>query len=103
MSTPHDADLSAALEGLLGRRVETLKRAPSPFRTSFALEDLDVGLDDGTVLPMVFKDLGWQAMHEGARRAKPSFLHEPLREIDTYRSILAPARLGPVCHGAVVD
>jgi aminoglycoside/choline kinase family phosphotransferase len=43
-------------------------------------------------------------MTSGAREVKPSFLYDPLREIETYRAILAPARLStPTYYGAHVD
>jgi thiamine kinase-like enzyme len=52
----------------------------------------------------MFKDLSPSALLEDARQAKPFFLYDPRREIQTYRSILAPARLGtPTCYGAVLD
>jgi hypothetical protein len=98
-----DAELRAALEDSLGGRVVRIERRPSACRTSFLVEELDVWLDDGRVLPILFKDLGRHALTEGAQRAKPSFLYDPLREIETYRRILAPAGLGPVCYGASVD
>jgi hypothetical protein len=108
MSGPaRDADLRAALERVLAhlfgapRRIGRLERRPSPFRTSFALEELDVVLEGGKGLPLLFKDLGWQGLLEEARAAKPSFLHDPRREVETYRSILGPAGLGTaVCYGA---
>ena len=42
-------------------------------------------------------------LHESARRVKPGFLYDPLREIKTYREILARHRLGTArFYGAVV-
>jgi hypothetical protein len=104
------AELRAALEHALSRhfgvqrRIVKLKRRPSPYRSSFELEELDVHLEDDTTLQLMFKNLSRQAMLEGARRAKPAFLYNPLRQIETYRAILAPNRLSTVtCYGAVVD
>jgi aminoglycoside phosphotransferase (APT) family kinase protein len=55
-------------------------------------------------LELVIKDLGWGALGESARGVKPRFLYDPLREIETYRAILAPSRLGaPVYYGSIVD
>jgi hypothetical protein len=52
----------------------------------------------------MFKDLSPQAMLDGARRTRPRFLYEPRREIETYRTILAPNELGTAtCYGAVVE
>jgi hypothetical protein len=65
---------------------------------------LDVSLDDGTTLRLIFKDLGWQALTDSARDVKPDCLYNPLREIETYQTVLAPSRLGTAtCYGAVVD
>jgi hypothetical protein len=103
-------DLREALEPLLRgrlggqRRIAGFKRKLSDFRSSFTLEELDVALDDGTNLKLIFKDLGWEGLLPEARRAKPAFLYNPLREIETYRGILAGARLSTAtCYGAVVD
>jgi thiamine kinase-like enzyme len=60
-----------------------------------------VDLDDGTVLQLLFKDLNWQALPPHVRQVKPAFLYDPLREIEVYRTILAPLRLGTaICYGA---
>jgi aminoglycoside phosphotransferase (APT) family kinase protein len=65
---------------------------------------VDVCLEDGTALPLLFKDIGWHALEAGARRAKPAFLHHPLREIEVYRTLLAAAGLGTATYwGAAVD
>ena len=105
-----DADLHSAVETVLadyrGRPVQitSLDRRPSPYQTSAALEELDVELDDGVRLQIMFKDASFEALHEGARRVKPAFLHDPVREIETYRRVLAAHRLGTAtCYGAVVD
>jgi len=63
---------------------------------------MDVSFDDGTVLQVMFKDLGH--LLEGAQKAKPAFLYEPWREIATYRFILVTQLLGTAtCYAAVVD
>lgn len=104
------ADLRAALEGSLTQhfkrpfRVVRLQRRLSNYRSSFSLEELDLELDDGTTLELVFKDLSRQALLDEARLAKPPFLYDPLREIDLYQTVLDPERLGTaVCYGSVVD
>ena len=85
-------------------RVVALGRRPSAYRTSFAIEELDVELADGTLLPMMFKDLSWAALDEGARAAKPRFLYEPRREIEVYRRLLRSSVSGPpTCYGARVE
>ena len=104
------AALCAALEEALSRHfggmrcIVKLERRPSSYCTSFALEELDVRLDDGTTLELVFKDLSWSALLGHARQVKPAFLYEPLREIEAYQVILTRYQLGTAtCYGAVVD
>ncbi len=84
-------------------RIAHLARQASSYRTSFALEELQISLDDGRHLLMVWKDLHRGSLHETARRAKPEFLHHPAREIETYRLILTPHHLSTATfYGAVV-
>ncbi len=86
------------------RRVVSLERRPCPYRTSFSLEELDAVLDDGATFQVMFKDLSESGLTNGVREVKPSFLHDPLREIEAYRAILAPAGLGtPTYYGSAVD
>jgi phosphotransferase family enzyme len=103
-------DLRAALERALGGRsgasgrITRLERSPCIFGSSFTLEEVEVELDDSTRLDLMFKDLGRSGLSERARAAKPEFLYNPLREIEAYRSILAPAELGtPGFYGSEVD
>ena len=104
------ADLQTALETALSQsfgracRIADLQRTPGAYRSSFALEAVDVTLDDGLALPLIFKDLSQQSLSAEGQRAKPAFLYQPQREIMTYQQILADhlpeaAR----CYGAVVD
>jgi len=80
------------------------ERAPSAYRSSFALEELAIGFEDGTRLQIVFKDLGRHSLDGEAQRVKPISLYDPVREIEIYRQVLATADLGTaVCYGAVVN
>ena len=100
------AALEQALSGYFGAQchITMLDRRPSSFRSSFALEELDVRLDNGTCLQLMFKHVGRQGLLARARAVKPAFLCDPLREIEAYRTILAPSGLGATtCYGAVVD
>jgi hypothetical protein len=90
------SELWVILTPMLGR-IARLEHRPSPFRTSFAIEEIDVVLDDGTSLAILLKDLRWQALPESIRRVKPAFLHNPLREIDVYRGLLGVrGRISPL-------
>src|SRR5262249_45714883 len=105
----HD-ELRQALEPLLSRpgerprRVADVRRQSSDYKSTFALEELDVVLADGTTLEMVFKDFGWHGMMREGPDAKPDFLYNPVREIEVYRHILPAQRtITADCYGAVVD
>lgn len=106
-SRPSDSELEMSLGSIyaqagLGGPTRVLRR-PSPYRTSFPLEELDLTLEDGTELRLVFKDLAWAALDEGGRLAKPAFLHDPRREPAVYASLLAPRRIGPRYYGSAID
>jgi hypothetical protein len=101
-------ELRSALERVLAdhfgrtRAVVILKRELAPYRSSSHLEELQVSLEDGSVLDVVFKDPGRQVGTN--RQVKPEFLADPQREIETYRTVLSNRRLNtPVFYGAVVD
>jgi hypothetical protein len=109
-STPETPLLRAALGRALTdhfgarRGLVGMARRPYAYRTSFALEELTVRLADGSTLALLFKDLSLRSLLENARLAKPDFLYNPLREIETYRQILAPNQLSaPIFYGAAVD
>jgi hypothetical protein len=104
------AEIRSQLERALGDRrgtavsVTGLERRPCAYRTSFALEELDVELADGTRLRLMMKDLSRAALHEHAQAAKPELLHDPLREIHVYRDLLEGAGLGTAeYHGSSID
>jgi len=87
----------------LGTAVKVVGRRPYPYRTSFAIEELDVALEDGSSVPLLLKHLDRRSLDEHTRSAKPEQLHDPKREIEAYR-LLAREQLGaPRCYGAVLD
>ena len=96
-------ELRSVLDDLLCRhnpnlgRIVRLESSPCADRTSFNLVDLEIELEDGSILRLLLKDLGMKNLHETARRVKPEFLYNPLREIKTYQEILARE---PPWHGA---
>jgi hypothetical protein len=107
--TDHD-DVTAAVQTVLDqyfqrrRRIALLERRPYAYRSSFALEEIEVTLEDGTRLTALFKDLSPRSLLEEARRFRPAFLYDPLREINTYRLICAGGGMGTATfYGAVVD
>jgi thiamine kinase-like enzyme len=92
--------------GASGRRnrIASIERRPSPYSTSFSLEEIDVEFVGGGRMELMFKDLNWYSMLASAQIIKPFFLYDPVREIETYRRILKPKLLGtPRCYGSVVN
>ena len=84
-----------------GREVLGLSRRPYRYATSAPLEELHVSMGGGAEMALIFKDLSRDRLLGDARATKPAFLHQPSREVETYRRILAPAEIGPRCIAAV--
>lgn len=104
------ADLRAILEHELShyfgtrQKIVRMQRRPSAYRTSFAIDELAVDLEDGNHLDLIFKNLSWQALSDGAQRVKPRFVHNPMREIEVYRTLRSLAGMGTaVCYGSHAD
>ena len=104
----HLDELHDALEGVLSqyfgarRRIKKLRRRLSVYSSSYTIENLEVELDRGQRLRLVLMDLSPASLLTTAQQVRPHFLYEPRREIETYRKILHPQRLGtPICYGAI--
>jgi hypothetical protein len=102
--------LQSALEQVFARQFDPerrmigVDRRASAYHSSYALEELDVRFSDGTVLPILLKDVSRQGLLDDARRVKPAFLHDPLREVEVYRLLLAARNLGTArYYGSIVD
>jgi hypothetical protein len=96
-------DLESAVAKLVGGG-ELVTRRPHVYRSSFAIEELDLLRSDGTMSMLILKDLGRSRLDANARHAKPLGLHDPRREIDVYESILSRLDLGTAaCYGSVVE
>jgi aminoglycoside phosphotransferase (APT) family kinase protein len=91
--------LRAGLERALGEvgceLLEVKSRRPSPYRTSFPIEELRVELRGRGEVTLAFKQLAWDCLEPNAQIAKPRFLHDPEREPDVYRALLPQAPAGP--------
>ena len=103
-SSPSDQELIDLLSGqdAIGK-VVGLSRRPYRYATSAPLEQLRVATGGGAELEMIFKDLSRERLLGDAGTTKPEFLHRPEREIETYRRILRPARIGPRCFAAIAE
>jgi thiamine kinase-like enzyme len=99
MSAPNDAELRAGLEQALagiGRELAgEVQRRPSPYRTSFPIEELRFELAGRGPVRAGFKQLEWERLEPAAQVAKPRFLHDPEREPEVYRALLSQAPAGP--------
>jgi hypothetical protein len=105
-----DLELTAALEDILlsehdsGGRITGLNRQPSQYSSSFSIELLEVTLQNGKTLPIVFKDLSKTNMLKESREIRHQLLYNPDREISVYRSILSDSNLNTAKHyGSVVN
>jgi hypothetical protein len=84
--------------------IAQLRRRDSAYRSSFALEEIELLLDDGTTLELMFKDLSARALLPEARQAKPAFLVDPAREVEVYNKVLSGQGLGTArCYGCVIE
>jgi Phosphotransferase enzyme family len=99
-----DGDLIDELGGELdGQPIVGLRRAPYRYATSAPLEEIRVEVEGGEEAALILKDLSRDRLPANALAAKPEFLHQPRRELDAYRRLLAPAGVGPRCFAAHAD
>ncbi len=92
--------LSESLGGL--PRIRRVRRRRSPYSSSCVIEKIEVELDRGGLLHLIFKDLSPGALLKTAKEIRPGFLYEPQREIAVYRDVLHTAALGTArCYGAL--
>jgi Phosphotransferase enzyme family len=99
-----DGELIEALRGKLdGRPIVALRRARYRYATSAPLEVVRVEVEGGEETALILKDLARERLPANALAAKPEFLHQPRRELETYRGILGPAGIGPRCFAASRD
>lgn len=87
------------------RRVRAIEHRASSAPSTFALEEVDVVVDDGELLRLILKVGGAAGAVAKARLSKPLFLHDPLREIEVYRHLLAsrPQLDTAELHGTIVE
>jgi hypothetical protein len=95
-----DRELVDALRAQQGGEVLALSRKPYRYATSAPLEEVRVAMGGGDELELILKDLRQDRLMGDARTSKPAFLHQPDREVETYRRILTPAGIGPRCVAA---
>lgn len=91
-----DSELIEALGGrVYGHEIVALRRRRYRYATSAPLEEVTVLAGEEQVGPLILKDLSRERLLGDARAAKPEFLDQPLRELETYRRIVGPAGIGP--------
>jgi aminoglycoside phosphotransferase (APT) family kinase protein len=97
-------ELTHALSFHFGAKqpIRNLHRRRSNYSSSNTIENLQVELENGRRLGLIFKDLSPTSLLEAARQVRPQFVYSPQREIQIYRTLLDPARFEtPVCYGFV--
>jgi hypothetical protein len=87
-------ELHCALERAFGKPLSRLRRTLSVYSSSSALEELELCFADDERVPAMFKNLAPDAVIESSRGVRPSFLNNPVREIEVYRSVLQFAAIG---------
>lgn len=103
-SPAQTADLARALATSIGEGIAILDRHHFPYRSTFPLEELMVRMGDGTERSLVFKDLSRKEPTDPVWQVKAPFLHDPRREIEVYRDVLAPAGLtAPECVAVATE
>jgi hypothetical protein len=86
------------------RRIRRLRRRRSRYSSSCPILNLELEFDNAEHLSLALKDLTPSSLLEEARKVRPTFLYDPLREIEMYRSVLEPKRFGTaICYGAIVQ
>lgn len=98
-----NSELRTALEQRFGCPVAEIRRSPSLYSSSAALEEVSVQLTDATKLELVLKDLSPSSALQSADGAKPAFLVDPMREVLVYESILAGRADTAKCYASRVD
>jgi hypothetical protein len=93
-----------AVRGSATRRVIDIDRRPSAYRSSCAVDDIDVRCDDGSTVAIVAKAVDWNAMCPEARRARPLHLWDEHRERAVYESVLSMSQVtSPRYFGSYVS
>jgi len=82
------------------KKIRRLRRRRSNYSSSHRIENLEVELDGGKNLSLVFKDMSASSLLETAQDVRPRFLYHPQREMETYRALLDPKQFGTaICYG----
>lgn len=79
---------SAVTQHLPGRTIDRVERRLAPYRSSRWLEHVTVHLDDGSVVPLVYKDAIRAVPGSDADRVKPPDVMDVGREAWVYHHIL---------------
>jgi hypothetical protein len=85
-------------------RVGMIRRQRSEYGSSFAIEELEIKLHDGRHVAVIFKQFSEAALLDQARRTRPAFLYNPVREICVYRDVLCRLGLGTAtCYATEIN
>jgi hypothetical protein len=89
-------------DGAHGASVVRMFRRPWEYATSAPLELITILTGEGREHDFVLKHMGPRHLSEQVRRAKPSFVVDWRREIEVYRRLMAPMRIGPTLIGSKI-
>lgn len=105
---PSTEELHEELEQALSRyfhkarRIQKLRRRRSNYSSSYTIENLELELDHGKHLSLIFKDLSPTSLLKTAKEVRPRFLYCPQREMETYGTVLDSERFGTaICYGSI--
>lgn len=100
-------ELERSLQRLLGDEaapVSVVDRRPLAYSSTFPVEEIVAWTANGGEGRLVFKDLSRSGPTDPGWRLRARFLHDPLREIECYRDVLAPRGISaPAYLGAVIE
>jgi hypothetical protein len=83
-------------------RIIEVERTPSPYGSSWWLEEITIHLSDSSRVGLIFKDLAREAEGSATRRVKPAFVREPGREGWVYHNLLMDVPPAPPALWAAV-
>ncbi|HZO36320.1 MAG TPA: phosphotransferase [Solirubrobacteraceae bacterium] len=99
-----DLALERELSRTLGRTVELLARRPLPYRSSFAIDALEIAIGGDAPVRVLLKRLDSAGLSDVAELARPAFLRDAGHELTIYREVLPAFGDGvPALYGGVAD
>jgi aminoglycoside phosphotransferase (APT) family kinase protein len=89
-----ESEVKAVVRAMLARRlcpsarIRAIDHRPTSFPSTFAIEEIDVVLNEGELLRLMLKPAGQRGALARPRLPAALFLHDPQREIEVYQHLL---------------